>query len=213
MCRERPASRLGNQLMASLRSAAKFRLELKEEDDGHLGEKHPCSGWTRPRRIALVPAKALGVAVHPSKLDQLIELGMAVKRAVNAQLPVRHPTADHITTVELTEICDRPEPARLLAKSAVIFGHGQLDRCPCGTGTSAAMAALHARGELPLHAEFTNESIIGTRFTGKLVKEVHVGDFVAVEPIVTGRAYITGIQQFVADPKDPFRHGFRVDSA
>jgi proline racemase len=163
--------------------------------------------------FALVPAKALGVAVHPSKLNQLIELGMAVKRAVNAQLPVRHPTADHITTVELTEIYDRPEPARLLAKSAVIFGHGQLDRCPCGTGTSAAMAALHARGELPLHAEFTNESIIGTRFTGKLVKEVQVGDFVAVEPVVTGRAYITGIQQFVADPKDPFRHGFRVDTA
>lgn len=163
--------------------------------------------------FALVPAKALGVDIHPSKLDQLIELGVAVKRAVNAQLSVRHPTADHITTVELTEIYDRPEPAQPLAKSAVIFGHGQLDRSPCGTGTSAAMAALHAKGELPLHTEFINESIIGTRFTGKLVREVRVGDFVAVEPVVTGTACIIGLQQFVADPKDLFRYGFQVNSA
>ena len=126
---------------------------------------------------------------------------------------MQHPIADHITAVELTEIYDRPEPSQPFAKSAVIFGHGQLDRCPCGTGTSAAMAALHAKGELPLHTEFTNESIIGTRFTGKLVREVRVGDLVAVEPVVTGRAYITGIQQFVADPKDPFHYGFRLDSA
>jgi proline racemase/trans-L-3-hydroxyproline dehydratase len=163
--------------------------------------------------FALVPAKALGVTVHPSELNQLIELGMAVKRAVNAQLPVQHPTVDHIATVELTEIYDKPEPSQPWTKSAVVFGHGQLDRCPCGTGTSAAMAAFHAKGELPLHAVFTNESIIGTRFTGKLVREVQVGSLAAVEPVVTGTAYITGIHQFVADPKDPFHYGFRVNSA
>jgi proline racemase/trans-L-3-hydroxyproline dehydratase len=163
--------------------------------------------------FALVPAKALGLAVHPSNLNQLIDLGVAVKRAVNAQLRVRHPTASHINTVELTEIYDAPESSQRFAKSAVIFGHGQLDRCPCGTGTSAAMAAFHAKGELPLHVEFTNESIIGTRFTGKLMQEVRVGDLVAVEPVVTGTAHITGIQQFVADSKDPFHYGFRVNSA
>jgi proline racemase len=162
--------------------------------------------------FALVPAKALGVAVDVRNLNRLIELGAAVKRAVNAQLTVRHPKVDHIATVELIEIYDKPEPSQLLAKSAVIFGHGQLDRCPCGTGTSAAMAALHAKGGLPLHTEFVNESIIGTRFTGKLVREVRVGNFVAVEPVVTGTAYITGIQQFVVDPKDPFGYGFQVIS-
>ncbi len=89
---------------------------------------------------------------------------------------------------------------------------GQLDRCPCGTGTSAAMAVLYAKGELQLHAKSTNESIIGTRFTGKLVREVRVGNLIAIEPVVIGTAFITRIQQFVADPIDPFRYGFEINS-
>ena len=75
------------------------------------------------------------------------------------------------------------------------------------------MAARHARGELPLDTEFINESIIGTRFTGKLLREVRAGDLLAVEPVVIGTACITGIQQFVADPKDPFCYGFCVNSS
>ena len=116
--------------------------------------------------FALVPAKALGVAVHPENSVRLIELGAAVKTAVNAKLIVQHPIVDHITKVELTMIYDKPEPSQPFAKSVVIFGDGQLDRCPCGTGTSAAMAALYAKGELPLDTEYINESIIGTRFKG-----------------------------------------------
>ena len=163
--------------------------------------------------FALVPAKALRVAVQPDNSSQLIELGAAVKRAVNAKLVVQHPTVDHITKVELTMIYDKPEPSRPFAKSVVIFGDGQLDRCPCGTGTSAAMAALYAKGELSMNTEYINESIIGTKFKGKLLQEVRVGDFVAVEPVVTGASYITGIQQFVVDPKDPFKYGFLVGSS
>jgi proline racemase len=100
--------------------------------------------------FALVPAKVLGVAVHPENSIRLIELGAAVKTAVNAKLTVQHPTVDHITKVELVMIYDNPESSQPFAKSVVIFGDGQLDRCPCGTGTSAAMAALYAKGELPL---------------------------------------------------------------
>lgn len=162
--------------------------------------------------FALVQAKALGISVHPANATRLIELGMAVKRATNEKLTVRHPTAEHITRVELVEIFDKPEPSQPFAKSVVIFGDGQLDRCPCGTGTSAAMAALYAKGGLRLGVEYINESIIGTRFTGKLLREVQVGDFVAVEPVVTGTAYVTGIQQFVTDPDDPFKYGFLVSS-
>ena len=163
--------------------------------------------------FALVPAKALGVAVQPGNSSRLIELGAAVKRAVNAKLVVQHPTVDHITKVELIKIYDKPEPSRPFAKSVVIFGDGQLDRCPCGTGTSAAMAALYAKGELSMNTEYINESIIGTQFKGKLLREVRVGDFVAVEPIVTGASYITGMQQFVVDPNDPFKYGFLVRSS
>jgi proline racemase/trans-L-3-hydroxyproline dehydratase len=162
--------------------------------------------------FALVQAKDLGISVHPRNSTRLIELGMAIKKEINAKLTVRHPTADHITRVELTKIYDKSEPSQPFSKSVVIFGDGQLDRCPCGTGTSAAMAMLYAKGELPLGAEYINEGIIGTRFTGKLQREVRVGDLVAVEPVVTGTAYVTGIQQFVADPNDPFKYGFLVGS-
>lgn len=136
---------------------------------------------------------------------------MMVKKAVNEKLKIKHPTQQHITTVELTEIYDKPEPSSPFSKSVVIFGNGQMDRCPCVTGTSATMATLYGRGELPLGIEFTTESIIGTRFRGKLVREVQVGDFIAVDPVVTGEAYITGIQQFVVDPNDPVKYGFVVN--
>jgi len=160
--------------------------------------------------FAVVKAKDLGVTVRADHVSKLIELGMSVKGAVNEKVKVRHPTKEHIDAVELTEIYEKPEPSKPFSRSVVIFGRGQLDRCPCGTGTSATMAALFGRGELPLGVEFINESIIGTRFTGKLLSETRVGNFAAVNPLVTGRAYITGIQQFVVDPDDPLRHGFVV---
>lgn len=162
--------------------------------------------------FALVPAKALGIAVHPAHTLRLIELGMAVKRAVNARLTVQHPLVEHVNRVELTEIYDKPEPSQAFARSVVIFGDGQLDRCPCGTGTSAAMALAYAKGELPLGVEYINEGIIGTQFRGQLRREVRVGDLVAVEPVVTGTAYLTGMPQFVADPHDPFQYGFLLSA-
>ncbi|HEY9605292.1 MAG TPA: proline racemase family protein [Allocoleopsis sp.] len=161
--------------------------------------------------FAMTPAKELGISVHPDNSSQLLEFGMMVKKAVNAKLQVQHPFKKHINTVELTEIYDKPNPFIPFSKSVVIFGKGQMDRCPCGTGISAAMAMLYGRGELPIGIEFTNESIIGTRFKGKLVREVQVGDFVAVEPILIGEAYITGIQQLVVDPNDPLKYGFAVN--
>jgi proline racemase/trans-L-3-hydroxyproline dehydratase len=160
--------------------------------------------------FALIPAMAFGVTVHPTQRSQLIHGGMLVKTTVNATLRIQHPTAPHITTVELVEIYEPPTSARPWTKSVVIFGDGQMDRSPCGTGTSAAMATLHAKGALPLGREFTNESIIGTQFRGKLLREVHVGEFRAVQPVVTGAAYITGLQQFVVDPDDPVKYGFAL---
>jgi len=160
--------------------------------------------------FAMTPAKALGVSVHPDNISKLIQLGMMVKEAVNEKVKVQHPTEKHITTVELTEIYDKPEPSRPFSKNVMIFGYGQVDRSPCGTGTSAAMATLYGKGELSLNEVFTNESIIGTKFSGKLVRETRVGDFAAVDPVITGDAYVTGIQQFVVDPNDPLKHGVVV---
>jgi proline racemase len=87
---------------------------------------------------------------------------------------------------------------------------GWFDRSPCGTGTSARMAQLHARGELPLERDFVNESFIGTRFVGRLLGESTVGGAPAVLPSITGRAWVTGTAQYFLDPRDPFPEGFEL---
>ena len=158
--------------------------------------------------FALVSAEKLGVGVDLSNYAKLVSFGMAIKDAVNRRLQIQHPTKPHINQVALTEIYEKP--STLFSKSVVIFGQGQVNRCPCGTGTSAAMAMMYSKGELPLGAKFLNESIIGTRFEGVLTREARVGDFAAVEPIITGRSYITGIQQIVVDPCDSLKYGFMI---
>ncbi|MET8679121.1 proline racemase family protein [Streptomyces sp. NPDC004647] len=100
------------------------------------------------------------------------------------------------------DVCD--------SRNAMVIHPGWFDRSPCGTGTSARMAQLHARGELPLHQDFVNGSFIGTRFTGRLIGTAPVGGREAVIPTVTGRAWITGMGQYVLDPADPFPAGFTL---
>ena len=160
--------------------------------------------------FALVPTKSLHVSIQPENIAQLRQLGMLVKKAINEKIEVRHPIKKHITSVELTEIYEKPDPSSPFSRSVTIFGRGQTDRSPCGTGTSAMMAACYGKGELALGTSYVNESIIGTRFRGELIRQVKVGDFIAVDPVVTGEAYITGIQQFVVDPHDPLKYGFTV---
>jgi proline racemase len=94
------------------------------------------------------------------------------------------------------------------ARGAVAIYPGWLDRSPCGTGTSARLAQLFAAGELGLHEDFVHESVIGTRFTGKVVATTTVGEFDAVIPAVRGRAWLTGISTYLLDPDDPFPAGF-----
>jgi proline racemase/trans-L-3-hydroxyproline dehydratase len=93
----------------------------------------------------------------------------------------------------------------------VVFGAGQFDRSACGTGVSATMAALYGKGKLALNTEFIAKSIIGTRFRGKLIKTIELNGFTAVEPIITGRSYLMGIHQFVVDPNDPVKFGFKIE--
>lgn len=160
--------------------------------------------------FAIVAATELGLKVSPANIDQLIKAGMAIKKAANEQIPIQHPELEHIKTIDLVEIFDQPTNPEANYKNVVIFGDGQADRSPCGTGTSAKMATLHAKGKLALNQEFVYESIIGTLFRGKLVEETQVGEFAAVVPEITGSAYITGFNQFVIDPNDPVKHGFTL---
>lgn len=161
--------------------------------------------------FAAVDVKSLGLSMHTDHLHILIRAGVEIKQAVNEILKIQHPSHDHIDNVALTEFYERTDPAKPFTKSLVVFGAGQFDRSPCGTGVSATMATLYGKGKLALNTEFIAESIIGTRFRGKLTRTIELNGFTAVEPIITGRSYLMGIHQFVLDPHDPLTYGFKIE--
>lgn len=158
--------------------------------------------------FALVPAVRLGFRLDFTCLRELISAGLAVREAVNAAVAVCHPTEPAIAQVDLVEFYGPAASGEAHLRNVVVFGAGSVDRSPCGTGTCAKMAAMHARGELAIGEEFRHESILGTIFRGRLVGRTLVGDYEAVVPEITGSAYLTGFHQFVFDPYDPLRDGF-----
>jgi proline racemase len=158
---------------------------------------------------ALVPAAAVGLDPTPANADELIARGLAIADAINASAPPVHPLDPAIHGCKHV-VFHAPGDNGAHARNATAIHPGWLDRSPCGTGTSARMAALHARGELGLYQDFVNQSVIGGRFTGRLVEEVNLGDVPAVVPEVTGRAWITGMAQYLLDPTDPFPTGFTL---
>ncbi len=161
---------------------------------------------------ALVEATALapGLTVRPDRVAELIARGEAVKRAVEAAAAIVHPTEPELRGVYGTIITGPPEGAGAHSRNVTIFAAGEVDRSPTGTGVSARVAALHARGDLALGEEIVVESVIGTRFTGRAVAEARVGDRPAVIPEVGGRGFITGLHQFVVDLEDEEGRGFLV---
>lgn len=160
--------------------------------------------------FALVDAEELGVAVEPANARELVTVGLKVRDAVNEQVQIQHPVEKHINKVELTEITAPPTKPEAHARNVVVFGEGSIDRSPCGTGTCARMAALHAKGELKIGEPFVHESILGSLFRGQLLRDVAVGGFTGAIPRVGSSAYITGMQQFVIDPDDPLKYGFFI---
>ena len=122
-----------------------------------------------------------------------------------------HPTLSHIHTVDLVEWWSETETEGATLKNCVVFGKGQVDRSPCGTGTSAKMATLFARGELKVGEPFYYESILGTIFEGKILDTAKVGGYDAVIPQITGSAYITAFNHFVMEENDPLKYGFVLE--
>lgn len=156
---------------------------------------------------ALVPAASVGLDPVPANADELIARGLAIADAINASAEPVHPLDAAIRGCKHV-VFHAPGHNGANARNATAIHPGWLDRSPCGTGTSARMAALHARGELALGQEFVNESIIGSRFTGRLVEEVALGATPGVIPEVSGRAWVTAMGQYLLDPTDPFPAGF-----
>jgi proline racemase len=156
---------------------------------------------------AMVQLDDLGLPYDRAAKQQLLDAGLAIMDAINDQNRPVHPENPEIDVCHHVQLIAPGSDAKH-SRHAMAIHPGWFDRSPCGTGTSARMAQLHARGELALHTDFVNTSFIGRSFTGRLVEEVMVGDRPGVVPTITGSAWVTGTAQYLLDPTDPFPAGF-----
>jgi len=162
--------------------------------------------------FVLVDAAALGFALVPAEAHDLVQLGARLIAAANEQIGFQHPlqTAwNFISFCQFTLPVER-RGGQLQGRNTVVIEPGKLDRSPCGTGSSARMALLHARGQLQLGERFVAHSIIGSRFDCRIEQLANVLGQPAILPSVQGRAWITGTQQLLLDPDDPFPAGYRL---
>lgn len=170
----------------------------------------------------IAEAARFGLRLTPDEGRDIVRISEMIKAAANEQLPVVHPEQPGFTGITIAELTGPAHDPANSSRNVVTVSTGTLDwsrpstwtgaidRSPCGTGTSARMAALHAKGALGLDEDFRHEGILGTVFTGRLVEETTVGDRRAVVPTISGSAWITGFADYVVDPTDPFPEGFTV---
>jgi proline racemase len=159
---------------------------------------------------AILPAEVIGLEIEPKNAGEFVRAGRKIRAALNEKVHVAHPENPLIQDVSHVMFTAPPTNPQATQRNTVIFGPSGMDRSPCGTGTSARMAQLHARGQLPLNQDFVHESIIGSLFYGKLLEETRVREYPAVIPTIRGRAYISGFNTIVVDPEDPFPRGFQL---
>lgn len=172
--------------------------------------------------FAIADADVLGIDLAAANGAEIARVSEMIRVATFEQHPVAHPLESSITGPTIAQLSGMPSIPGATCRTAVTVStgtpswdrpdswKGALDRCPCGTGTSAKMAVLHARGELALGQPFIHEGPLGTTFTGVLVEEAAVGQFPAVVPEVSGQGWITGFSEYVLDETDPFPAGYTV---
>ncbi len=158
---------------------------------------------------AFVDAEPLGFSIVPGEARALAELGERIRPAVAAQLEIAHPSEPSLGVLSFVVFTAAPRDGGD-ARNATVVAPGRLDRCATGTATSARLAVLAARGLIDDSEAFVNESVIGTRLVGRIAGRTTVGGVDAIVPAISGRAWITGVHQFVLDPDDPFPEGFRL---
>jgi proline racemase len=157
---------------------------------------------------AIADARALGFELVPSEARDLSLMGERIRVAAREQLPCAHPENAEIAGVSIVQIAEPWQGVGQTSKNAVVVAPGRLDRSATGTGLSARMAVLHARGELRVGDAMTHASVIGSTFDGRIVGEARVGDRPAIVPAIRGSAWITGVTQVLVDPTDPFPEGY-----
>ncbi len=157
---------------------------------------------------AIADAHALGFALEPHEARDLSTAGEKIRAAAREQLPCAHPENAAIAGVSIVQLADPWQGVGKPTKNAVVVAPGRLDRSATGTGLSARMAALHARGLMRVGDAMTHVSVIGCTFDGRIVEETTVGGRAAIVPAIRGSAWITGITQVFVDPDDPFPEGY-----
>ncbi len=157
---------------------------------------------------AYVDAHEVGLSCRAENFRQLIEKGILIKQAVMAARSIDHPFEDDLGFLYGVVFVEESENEGVHSRNVCVFADGEIDRSPTGTSVSARLALHHARGEISIDDEIVIESLIGSRFTGRVVEETNFGPYQAIIPEVAGRAHITGRHEFVLDPNDELAHGF-----
>jgi trans-L-3-hydroxyproline dehydratase len=159
---------------------------------------------------AIVDVESAGLAIEPRRLPELRRAGMEIKRAVEAAITVVHPLEPALAGVYGTIFTGPATAAGADLRNVTVFADAEVDRSPCGTGTSAVMAVLAAMGLLEAGQTFAHESVVGTVFRGRIVERTTVGEHPAIVPEIEGSAWITGEHTFLIDDEDPLQQGFRL---
>ena len=197
----------GAAVAVDLTNVASFVLGLDRKVDVHgIGTvAYDLAFGGNP--YAIVELDAVGLPFERAAKQRILDAGLAVMEAVNGQDEPVHPAAPDIRGCRHVQFLAPGSDAHH-SRHAMVIHPGWFDRSPCGTGTSARLAQLHARGLIGVGDELVNESFIGSRFSGTIVSETTVAGRAAVVPRITGRAWITGTAQYLIDPDDPFAAGF-----
>ena len=159
---------------------------------------------------AIVDSEAAGIPIASERIEDLRRAGMAIKHELESKLTIEHPEEPRLHGIYGTIFTGPASSPDVDLKNVTIFADAEVDRSPCGTGTCAVMAVLSAMGLLAPEQTFTHESIIGTRFRGRVERESTVGSLPAIVPQLAGEAFMTGSHTFVIDDQDPLRYGFRL---
>ena len=222
LIRVRAECRGGKVTQVSFRNVPAFAVHLDAPIDVHtLGTVRVDVAWGGMFYV-IADARQFGLSLVPDEGRDITRIGELIKAATQEQLPVVHPENVEIRDVTIAQLSGPPASTANHWRNSVVVSTGKLDwsrpstwtgaidRSPCGTGTCAKMATLHARGALSLDQPFRHEGILGTVFTGRLLEETTIGPYRAVVPELSGTAWITGFAQYVVDPDDPFPNGFTV---
>ena len=212
----------GKVISVTFKNVPAFALYINEEINvPHLGKVKVDVGWGGMFYVIADIRQFEGLEIVPGNGSEIARISSMIRKAAEEQLPVEHPDYPGvgITIAQLSGPTKNPKADWKNAVTVATGEHhwddpstwtGALDRSPCGTGTCAKMATLYAKGELNLDQDFHHEGILGLVYTGRLVEEVKVGEHKAVVPTISGQAWITGFNNYVLDPTDPFQNGYTI---